>query len=518
MSNDVNSPNEESDSPPDHRFRIGLVLGVSALVLAVKYAMQDGPVAREEYLAGMATRASETFTLTPLLTLAGLIMGLVCGSLATLWGLGQYTRFSNRMLYAAVGCILLTVIGGFASSAVDQPSDIFISVALLTAVPVLLGPALMRAVKRFNISSDADDATPPHEAPVIQQHVSEFLQLDRACIEIGSDLIPLVNEWHGLTLLQRIGTLRRDLARRVGMWVPLVRVRDNSRLDGDAYAIWINGQKATEGRLCVDKHLAIHPEGNPIPVAGEDFVDPAFGLPARWISPDDQAAAESGGCTVVDAPSVLITHLREVLRRYSGELLSLEDFKQLTLELSHTSQAVVNDVITRLRLGRVHKIVTRLLAEHVPITNLTLIFEVLSQNIDLTTDPDELVECVRPALGRAICEPYTDDDGRIHGLVFEAALEHELRQARNDDDHIDLPPEVRERLMLEIAEELRAAFARKLEVCLLVDSSLRRPVRRMLFRGLPDLAVIAFSEVPIDSQVEPVATLKRGNGSVATTE
>ncbi len=344
--------------------------------------------------------------------------------------------------------------------------------------------------------------TEPTKTPM-EQAVDDFLQTDRACVEIGARLIPLVDPKRGLSLLQRIGTLRRDLARRTGIWVPLIRVRDNARLEPEAYTFMINGQEVARGRLRYDSLLAIHPQGEEIPVEGEDTVDPAFGLPARWIPEVDRAQAEIYGCTVVDAPSVLITHLREVLRRYSGELLSREDFGKLVEKVKESSPQVVDELVPgQLSMGTVHRIMTLLLEEHVPITNLTRIFESLSANVSSTKDPNELVERIRLNLNRAICEQFTDEQGRIHGMVFEPRLELELRRALQNG-RIILPPEAFEGLILKLATELRDASARKQEVALLVDSSLRRPIRVMLQRGLPDLAVISYSEVPIDTLLEP---------------
>ena len=346
------------------------------------------------------------------------------------------------------------------------------------------------------------EPTEPPKSPM-EQAVDDFLQMDRACVEIGARLIPLVDPKRGLSLLQRIGTLRRDLARRTGIWVPLIRVRDNARLEPEAYTFMINGQEVSRGRLKYDALLAIHPQGEEIPVEGEDTVDPAFGLPARWIMEVDRAQAEIYGCTVVDAPSVLITHLREVLRRYSGELLSREDFGKLVEKVKEQSPAVVDELVpTQLSMGTVHRIMTMLLEEHVPITNLTRIFESLSANVSQTKDPNELVERIRLSLNRAICENFTDEQGRIHGLVFEPRLELELRRALQNG-RIILQPEALESLILKLATELREASNRKIEVALLVDSSLRRPIRVMLQRGLPDLAVISYSEVPIDTLLEP---------------
>ena len=415
-------------------------------------------------------------------------------------GLEISTQFLGKRAPLALGAVVMGSLTFFIGSPVP---------ALIAAA---LGFLAYRAtdhdvVEQPEMPEKPDAEAVPQKSP-IEQHIDDFLQLDRASVEIGARLIPLVDPKRGLSLLQRIGTLRRDLAKRTGMWVPLVRVRDNSRLAPEEYRIYVNGQEVAKGHLRYDHLLAIHPAGRSIPVSGEDAVDPAFGLPARWINDIDRAQAEISGCTVVDAPSVLITHLREVLRRYASELLSREDFAKLVEKVKETSSAVVDELIPgQLSMGTVHRIVGMLLDEHVPITNLTRIFEALSNNVSVTKDPVELAERVRMTLNRAICEPFTDNDGRIHGMVFEPRVELELRRA-TQDNRIVLPPEVLESVILKLATELRAASERKQEVALLVDSSLRRAIRAMLQRGLPDLAVIAYSEVPIDTLLEPAVIVR----------
>jgi flagellar biosynthesis protein FlhA len=386
----------------------------------------------------------------------------------------------------------------------------------MPSVPFLLMSVALWSVARRIPTAAAraeQTATEPAAAPAspMEEHLTQFLETDRACLEIGSRLLGMVDPPRGLTLLQRIGTLRRDLAKRSGLWIPLVRIRDNSTLEPQEYRILIGGQEVARGSLEPDRVLAISADGTALPLPGLDTKDPAFGLPAKWISENERAQAELLGSTVVDAPSVLITHLREVLKRHAGELLSREDLAKLVDQVKVNSAAVVDEVIPNLlSMGTVHRVLTALLEERVPITNLTRIFEALAHHAPTTKDPLELAERVRGYLARAICEPFLDSQNRIQALVFEPGLELELRRSLNDKEKkLAIPPEALEAMIVRLATALRDTSQKQLDVALLVDSQLRRPLRQLLSRGLPDLTVIAYTEVPNDVLLEAAAIIKR---------
>ena len=359
----------------------------------------------------------------------------------------------------------------------------------------------------------AEKSSEPERAVValspMEEHLSEFLETDRACVEIGRQLIPLVDPKRDLGLLQRIATVRKDLAKRCGLWIPLVRVRDSGNLANEEYRILVAGQEVGRGKIHIGQVLAIHPEGARIPFNGREAKDPAFGLPAKWISEIDRAQAELTGCTVVDAPGVLVTHLREVLRRHAGDLLSREDLTKLIDKAKETSAAVVDELIPNmLSMGTVHRVLTLLLQERVPITNLTRILESLAHNAPTIKEPEELAERSRIYLSRAICEPFIDEQNRIHAMVFEPALELELRRSQQDKK-MAIPPDAFEALIVRLATCLREAGHRGVEVALLVDSQLRRSLKSVLLRGLPDLTVIAFAEVPNDVLLEAEVIIRR---------
>jgi flagellar biosynthesis protein FlhA len=344
--------------------------------------------------------------------------------------------------------------------------------------------------------------------PVAEMYLDDFLQTDRAAVEVGARLVPLVDPRRGNGLLDRVAGLRRDLARKDGIWVPPIRLRDNIQLESNTYRILIGGREVARGQLRPERLLAIDPAKTPISLEGETTKEPAFGLPARWIHENDRPRAELGGFTVVDAPSVLITHLGEVLRRHAHELFSREDLKMLVDKARETNPSVIDELLPNmLSMGTLHRVLCLLLEEHVPISNLPRILEGLAHHAPVTKDPVELTERVRVDLGRVICDRYRDAQGRLHAIILDPRLELELRRTLHEKT-LAVDPGRLEKMVMFLLNEWRKATARGQDIALLTDASLRRPVRHALMRSMPDLAIIAFQEVPGDLVLEPVAMLK----------
>ncbi|VTT97906.1 flagellar biosynthesis protein : Flagellar biosynthesis protein FlhA OS=uncultured planctomycete GN=HGMM_F11F07C14 PE=4 SV=1: FHIPEP [Gemmataceae bacterium] len=356
----------------------------------------------------------------------------------------------------------------------------------------------------------------------VEGYLEDFLQNDRISLEIGAGLVMLVSSNRGPGLLDRIGGLRRDLARQSGLWVPAVRVRDNIQLDPPAYRVLINNREVARGEVRPDLWLAIDPGGAAkIPLAGEEAREPAFGLPARWIPEPDRNRAEVAGYTVVDAPSVVITHLGEVVRRHASELLSREDLKAMVDKVREASPAVVDDLVpVMIPLGTLHRVLTLLLDERVPISNLGRIMESLAVHATTVKDPGELAERVRADIGRAVVDRFRDANGRIRAVVLDPRLEVELRRGVQGQQVL-IDPGRLEQLTLRLAAEIRKANNRGYEVALLCDASLRRAARNALGRALHDLSVVSYQEIPNDVLMEPVAVIRpedlTGAAAVAST-
>jgi flagellar biosynthesis protein FlhA len=360
---------------------------------------------------------------------------------------------------------------------------------------------------------------PKPKSPV-EGYLEDFLQSDRISLEIGAALIALVSAKRGPGLLDRIGGLRRDLAKQSGLWVPAVRVRDNIQLDSPVYRVLIGGREVARGQVRPEMWLAIDPGGaTKIVLAGEDTKEPAFGLPAKWIADPDRNRAEAAGYTVVDAPNVIITHLGEIVRRHAGELLSREDLKAMVDKVRETSASVVDDLIPNLlSMGGLHRVLTILLEERVPISNLPRILESLAASAATVKDPAELAERVRVDIGRAVVDRFRDATGRVRAVVLDPRLEVEFRRLIQGNQ-LALDPARLEQLTLRVMSEMRKATARGYEVALLCDGSLRRAVRHAVARAMPELVVVSYQEIPTDLLMEPVAVIRPedllGGGSSA---
>jgi flagellar biosynthesis protein FlhA len=341
--------------------------------------------------------------------------------------------------------------------------------------------------------------------------VDDFLHTDRVGIEIGARLIPLAKSDHavaGGVLVDRVMSLRRDLAKKNGVWVPSIRIRDNIQLDPFAYRFFINGREVARGTIRVGSYLALA-SGEPLfPLEGEATQEPAFGLPAKWIAEHDKARAELAGYTVVDAVSVLITHLSEMLRKHAAELLGREDLKQLVDKVRETAPSLVDELIpTVLNMGLLHRVLILLLEEHVPISNLTRILECLANHAPALKDPLELTERVRSELGRIICDRFRDAQAKLAAIVLDPRVEMDLRRALHEKNLV-LEPLRLEKLIVNLANAWRKAHVAGKEVALLTDAALRRPLRNALARSLADLSVIAYQEIPADIGLQPVALIR----------
>ena len=336
-----------------------------------------------------------------------------------------------------------------------------------------------------------------------------FLQTDRVCVEVGAQLIPMIDSGEQVKgLADRITTLRVDLTRKHGLWIPPVRIRDSASLEPDQYRVLIGGREVARGTLRPERQLAIATGQPTLQLQGEETTDPAFGLPAYWIDLGQKARASLAGYTVVDAGSVLITHLGELLRYHAHELLTRDDLALLLDELHKTSPAVVEEFrADSLRDSVLHQVLLLLLEEQVPIVDLGSILESVLNHSARTKEPEELAEWARRGLARTICERFRDEHGQLRVAVLEPRLESELRNAVRDGNLL-LDPAQLEQLIKHCSQPWRDAQQEGAELALLANAATRRPLRTTLWRAIPDLPVISYQEVPRDVHIDPRAMIR----------
>lgn len=340
------------------------------------------------------------------------------------------------------------------------------------------------------------------------ESVLGYLHLDRIELEIGYGLIPLVDTEQGGDLLERVTMIRRQIALELGLVIPPVRIRDNLQLEPGAYSIKIKGVEIGQGELVLDHYLCMDSGGVVEPVPGIETKEPAFGLPALWVPASRRQEAEVAGYTVVDPPSVLATHLTEIIRRHAHELVGRQEVKLLLDGLKEEYGAVVDELVPNLlTLGEIQKVLQNLLREGVSIRNLVTILESLADYAALTKDTDVLTEYVREALARQISQAHTGDQGFIPAITLDPAIEDMVSQAIQHTERgvfINLDPRDAGRLLEGIAKSWEKASAVGHQAVILCSPPVRLALRRVTERALPLLSILSYNEIASDSSVKAV--------------
>jgi flagellar biosynthesis protein FlhA len=340
-----------------------------------------------------------------------------------------------------------------------------------------------------------------------EELVDEFVNFDRACVEVGGRLIGLVDSKASKGLAERIPKLRAELTKEHGLWIPPIRIRDNLQLRGEEYRILINGRTVASGELRVNHFLAINPGELGNQLGGESTTEPTFGLPAMWLPAGKKHRAELNGLTVVDTVSVLITHLGEILKKYAHDLLSREDLQKLLDRMKQSSPTIVEELKPDLlRVGSLHQVLIALLREKVPVSDLSRVVECALAHAAKVKEPVEIAELLRKDLGRSICDPFRDEAGRVRVIMLSPKLQSELRKVMHQSELI-LQQAQLERLLSALHSAVSKSEMNNMRVALLTDDMLRRPIRNSLERSMADLSIIAYSEIPSDMLIEQVAMI-----------
>ncbi len=335
-----------------------------------------------------------------------------------------------------------------------------------------------------------------------------LLQVDQIELEIGYSLIPLVDEGQGGDMLDRISMIRRQCAIELGLLVPVIRIRDNLQLNPDEYVVKIKGIQVGSGELMINHYLAMDAGGVTETVAGIPTIEPAFGLSALWVDEQTREKAEFAGYTVVDAPAILATHLTEIIRGHSHELLGRQEVQTLLDGAREDYSAVVEELVPDLlTVGEVQKVLQNLLREGVPIRNMVTILETLADTAPLTRDPDYLTEYVREALSRQISQMHLDKD-----VLTVITLSAEWEEAINEGiEHTErgISVALDPRLLQSLYGELGRALEENLlpYPVVLVSPQIRMALKRLTERAIPRLIVLSYNEISPDIQVKAVGTV-----------
>ncbi len=344
------------------------------------------------------------------------------------------------------------------------------------------------------------------------ESVIQLLHVDPIEFEFGYALIPLADAAQGGDLLDRIVMIRRQLALELGIVVPVVRIRDNIQLQPNEYRVKIKGEEVARGELLLDHYLAMSPGVDDGSIDGIETVEPAFGLPAKWISEAMKDRAEMLGYTVVDPPSVVSTHLTEVLKSHAHELLGRQETKQLIDHLKESYPVLVDDVTPNpLSIGDVQKVLAKLLKEKVSIRNLPLIFEALADFARLTGDTDLLTEYVRQALARQITGQYAVPGEPLRVITLSGKVEKIIADAVQQTEHgryLALDPTRAQAFVESVSQALdRYPFAGQTPI-LLCSPAVRMYVRQLTERHFPTIPVLSYNELEADVEVQSVGMVE----------
>jgi flagellar biosynthesis protein FlhA len=359
--------------------------------------------------------------------------------------------------------------------------------------------------KQLAAAQKPADAGPPRDAAL------DALQLDPLELAIGFGLVPLVDDGAGGTLLPRVGTIRRQIAAELGMVIPPVRIRDDVSLDSHEYVMRVRGTEVARGGVMAGHHLAMDPGDAMGQLQGVPTVEPAFGLPALWIAESQRAEAEALGWTVVDAESVVVTHLTEQIRANAADLLTRQETRELLDQLKSVNAAVVDEVVPDvLSVGEIQRVLQALLREGVSIRDLGAIVEAVGDKARLTRDPAMLAEYARQALGRTIVAPYVDATATLRVIALDPQSEQEIAEGlvqTADGEFLALDPSRAGWLVEACAGLVEDALALGGRPVLLCSARVRRHLRRLCEQRLPQLAVCSYNEIVPGVSVETAGVL-----------
>jgi flagellar biosynthesis protein FlhA len=350
------------------------------------------------------------------------------------------------------------------------------------------------------ITTDQFDALPP---------------LDTLAIEVGYGLIPLVDVEQGGQLLDRIKSLRRQIASELGIIVAPVHIQDNMQLKPGEYTILLKGNQIAKGELMANYYLAMNPNNTDEKIEGITTREPTYGLPALWIKEEVKENALAKGFTVVDLATVLTTHLSEIIKRHSHELLGRQDVQQLLDTVKETHPKVVEELVPNLLpLGGVVQVLQNLLREQVPIRDLLTILETLADWSPATKDLDILSEHVRHALARTITHMHLAPEGHIAAITLGHSLESTISGALQQTDHgsfLSLDPSVAQQMMNNLAASLEKLSSLNFPPVVMCSAQIRYHVKRLIDRFMPQIVVLSYDEILSKVEIRSLDMLELNN-------
>ena len=346
--------------------------------------------------------------------------------------------------------------------------------------------------------------------------LESLLALDALQIELGYGLVGLADARKGGDLLERVTGVRRNFAQEMGVIVPPIRLRDNLQMAANEYRFLLKGHPLSRGELMPGYWLAMNATNSKTALKGIPTVEPVFQLPATWITDAERKNAEVSGFTVVDASSVLVTHLSEVVKRNCHEILSRQDVQLLLDNLKQTHPAVINELVPNLlNVGQIQRILQNLLAEGISIRNLAGILEKVADYALTTKNPDELSEHARRALGSQLTRPFQLDSGSLRAITLDPRLEQQIAQGVRQtptDIGLTMEPRLARHIIDTLSKGIQQMLAAGHPPLVLCSPQIRLAFRRFFESTFAELAVLAYTEIPPRVEVQTAAIIPAPEG------
>lgn len=419
-------------------------------------------------------------------------------------------QFSNQpfvLLIAGVVLPFLTLIG------FPVLQTVIISVMLIA-----LGIMLLR--KTQPVGADGGELG---ELPTTQEVTSEvsyyknldnvynLLNVDAICVEVGYSLLPIVDESSGGNFLDRVVMLRKHFADEMGMVIPAIRLKDSSQLNPNQYEIKLKGESVAVGEVLLDHYLGLIPAEIPEnDVDGIETVEPAFGMPAKWISDDKKIKAEIAGYTLIDPTSVMVTHLSEVIRRHASELLSRQEVKRMIENLKQSNESIVEDTVPAIvSLNELQRVLRNLLREGIPILDMETILETLADYAPNVKDHDMLTEYVRQALRRTITHKFSIA-GQLKVVSLDSEIEDLIIKSIKKIEggaYLALEPDIIQKIVTSTTEQINQMKKLVQEPIIITSPVVRIYFKKLLDQFYPDITVLSFNDIDTSVQIQSLGTI-----------
>ncbi len=478
--------------------------------------------------------------------LAGFLIGMVTLNLTFAEALKKYTLLTvGDGLVSQIPALMISVATGIVvtraasdsnlgtdvlSQLFNQPKVMFIlsgvltGLGLLTPLPTVpltvlgvfflyLGYLFNREIKtaiendEAHASESAESDSSPAEELRKPENIIPLLQVDPIELEFGYGVIPLADPNQGGDLFDRLIMIRRQIALELGVVVPMIRLRDNIQLESNEYIIKVKGSEVANGQIMFDHYMAMNPGTAEGEIEGIDTMEPAFGLPAVWITSDQRESAEILGYTVVDASSIISTHLTEVIKRHTSELLTRQDVKNLIDNVKESHGTLVDELVPSLMsIGEIQKVLSNLLDEGVSIRDLATILEILADYAGITRDVNILTEYVRQGLKRQISKlMFPAGQGRV--VTIEQSLEGHLMESIQQSDagsYLSIDPVTSQNMMNSLASQIQKLVSLGEQPVVVTAPIVRFYFKKITEQIIPDLIVLSYNEIESDIEIQSI--------------